>query len=292
VLKLRILVAVVVVCALAMPAGILASPGSRGDSDDVPASVDVKALYHNDSGSGSSTQLEYYMESYDNFSNQQLLCDWDVDFDKDRVRDAHVQLSGEFGLAVNVYTSDGRKVAEGSAFRAPVTSPHSSPTSTSSNTVRMVITRSAYEAAGLARFDNDYDYIVQCGPESGPRDNVPDDLQFPGITHFMAGATADKCPGHENDTRPQIVGTSGDDRLRASATNSIVCGLGGNDILTAAPGGGTQLEGGDGLDVICARQSSTGDQVDGGGGIDRARFDDGETASNVERFAPLGFCTN
>jgi hypothetical protein len=101
-----------------------------------------------------------------------------------------------------------------------------------------------------------------------------------------------KCPGHEGDSRPQTVGTGGDDVLIGQG-GGIVCGLAGNDIVKAANfGSGNLVEGGDGIDVLCARQSLPGDVVDGGPGIDRARFDDGETAINVERFAPATFCAS
>jgi hypothetical protein len=98
-----------------------------------------------------------------------------------------------------------------------------------------------------------------------------------------------ECPGHAGDARPDVVGTAGDDVLSSSA-GGIVCALGGNDVLRAAPGGGTLLEGGDGLDVLCARQNASGDQLDGGPGIDRGRFDSGEPAAGLERFAPQAFC--
>jgi hypothetical protein len=278
------------VVAFGLPGGAQAAPGSRSDADDVSNSPDIRAVYHNDTGTGSGAQLEYYMESYDNFTDNQLLCGWDFDFNKDGRRDGGMQVSGEFRMTVTVFDSNGQSAGDGTGSRTAVGSPHSSSTSTAANTVRAVIARSLLEKAGLASNDNDYDYTVQCGPEAGPRDNVPENLMFPGITHTMSGSTAGKCPGHESDGRAQVVGTSGDDRLSASSSGTIVCGLEGNDVLRASPGGGTLLEGGDGIDVLCARQSAPADVIDGGAGIDRARFDDGEPVSNVERFAALGFC--
>jgi Tol biopolymer transport system component len=97
-----------------------------------------------------------------------------------------------------------------------------------------------------------------------------------------------KCPGHESDPRAQVAGTSGDDVLVGSA-NVILCGLAGNDILKVTGGSGL-LEGGDGLDVLCAKQSQGNDVVDGGPGVDRARYEDGDNARDIERWAPLAFC--
>jgi Tol biopolymer transport system component len=103
-----------------------------------------------------------------------------------------------------------------------------------------------------------------------------------------SGTTLPECPGHNGDSRADVIGTNGDDVL-VGPQGAIVCGLDGNDILKSP--GGSLLEGGVGIDVLCARQGVPGDTLDGGPGIDRARFDDGEAVVNVERWASATLCT-
>lgn len=270
-----------------------ASPGSRADNDDVATPLDIRAVYHADSGSGSSQQIEYYVESYTDFTDEQLLCGWELDVNGDRTRDIGIQLGGEGGLNVTAYNAQGQSSGDGSALRTAVASPHSSPTSTASNTVKVTIARSTLGTAGFPAADEDYDYIAQCGFDrpgaAGERDNAPDDGMFPGIRHALGAASAEECPGHQGDARPDVLGTPGNDRI-AGITNSIVCGLGGNDIVRASPDGATLVEGNDGSDVLCARQASAGDVLDGGTGIDRGRYENAESAASVERLASISLC--
>lgn len=76
---------------------------------------------------------------------------------------------------------------------------------------------------------------------------------------------AANCPGHANDSRNQIVGTSGDDVLRGTGRNDVICGRGGNDRLIGR-GGRDLLLGGGGNDNL--RGGGGNDSLKGGGGSD------------------------
>lgn len=79
------------------------------------------------------------------------------------------------------------------------------------------------------------------------------------------------CPGFENDSRNQVVGTTGDDLLSGTDGSDIICGLDGNDVLVGADGddlviggpGEDHLRGNQGLDLI---KGGTGDDNMIGGG--------------------------
>lgn len=64
------------------------------------------------------------------------------------------------------------------------------------------------------------------------------------------------CQGHAGDTRNQVVGTPGKDKLSGTPGDDVICGLGGNDRIAGAAGDDT-LVGGNG-----------DDRLDGGGGRD------------------------
>jgi hypothetical protein len=91
---------------------------------------------------------------------------------------------------------------------------------------------------------------------------------------------AEKCPGHRDDSREQVVGTDADDVLFVPE-GGIGCGLGGDDLLRADRHGNTRLFGGDGDDVFCAENNDT-DGIYGGEGEDRARSDEKDTVRDVE----------
>src|SRR5262249_40906789 len=61
--------------------------------------------------------------------------------------------------------------------------------------------------------------------------------------------TTPKCPGYENDSRKQIVGTNGPDNLVGGPEDDIICGLGGDDTLSGGAGNDLILGGG-GNDTI------------------------------------------
>lgn len=93
-------------------------------------------------------------------------------------------------------------------------------------------------------------------------------------------AKAETCPGHRDDSRPQVVGTDADDVLFVPE-GSIGCGLGGDDLLRADRHGNTRLWGGDGDDVFCA-ENNDADGIYGGEGEDRARSDEMDNLREVE----------
>ena len=73
------------------------------------------------------------------------------------------------------------------------------------------------------------------------------------------------CPGRENDSRNQVVGTSGDDVLTGTSGADVICGLGGDDRITGG-GGDDLLLGGAGNDNIGGGTGN--DNLKGGGGND------------------------
>lgn len=95
-----------------------------------------------------------------------------------------------------------------------------------------------------------------------------------------AGGDTEKCPGHEDDPREQVVGTDEDDVLSVPE-GAIGCGLGGDDVLRADRHGGTRLFGGDGNDVLCANNGDP-DRLYGGVGDDRAKSDEEDTRRDIE----------
>lgn len=80
------------------------------------------------------------------------------------------------------------------------------------------------------------------------------------------------CPGYENDSRNQIVGTPGDDQLTGTPGDDIICGLGGDDFIQGE-GGDDVLLGGDGNDAI--RGGGGNDELRGEGGKDELRGNGG-----------------
>ncbi|MEA2499657.1 MAG: large repetitive protein [Actinomycetota bacterium] len=80
------------------------------------------------------------------------------------------------------------------------------------------------------------------------------------------------CPGLEDDIRPQLVGTAGDDVLVGSTGADIICGLGGNDEIRGK-GGGDLILGAAGLDDLIG--GGGGDIEKGGGGNDLMSGGDG-----------------
>jgi hypothetical protein len=83
------------------------------------------------------------------------------------------------------------------------------------------------------------------------------------------------CPGHAGDTRNQVVGTPGKDKLSGTPTDDVICGLGGNDLIAGAAGddtlvggnGDDRLDGGGGRDSLDGGPGS--DTLSGGHGKDR-----------------------
>jgi Domain of unknown function DUF11/RTX calcium-binding nonapeptide repeat (4 copies) len=66
-----------------------------------------------------------------------------------------------------------------------------------------------------------------------------------------------------------VVGTQGDDTLAAGSPGDVVCGLGGNDVLTGVEGDET-LNGGSGDDALSGDPGN--DVLDGGNGTDTATY--------------------
>lgn len=100
---------------------------------------------------------------------------------------------------------------------------------------------------------------------------------------LVAPAASDeleKCPGHEDDPREQVVGTDEDDVLTVP-DGAIGCGLGGDDVLRADRHGGTRMFGGDGNDILCANNGDP-DRLYGGVGNDRAKSDEEDTLRDIE----------
>jgi hypothetical protein len=83
------------------------------------------------------------------------------------------------------------------------------------------------------------------------------------------------CPGHANDKRNQVVGTSGADILEGTPRKDVICGLGGSDVLKGfgrndlllGGGGKDELRGGKGDDTL--KGGAGADQLFGGGGDDK-----------------------
>jgi len=81
-----------------------------------------------------------------------------------------------------------------------------------------------------------------------------------------------KCPGFEDDSRPQIVGTPGHDTLVGTGDAEVICGLAGNDTIRGG-GGDDHIIGGAGNDVI--RAEAGADTVMAGPGVDYVEGNDG-----------------
>ena len=109
--------------------------------------------------------------------------------------------------------------------------------------------------------------VPALGAQDDPKDDPKHDV-------------AETCPGHQNDSREQVVGTDADDVLFVPE-GGIGCGLGGNDLLRADKHGNTRLFGGEGDDVFCA-ENNDADSIYGGDGEDRARSDKDDTVRDVE----------
>ncbi|MDQ3963907.1 MAG: Ig-like domain-containing protein [Actinomycetota bacterium] len=83
------------------------------------------------------------------------------------------------------------------------------------------------------------------------------------------------CPGHENDSRNQVVGTPGNDTLRGTDGPDVICGLGGKDTLSGGDDNDLLLGGNDndivrgnaGNDVLRGQKGE--DTLAGGSGRDR-----------------------
>lgn len=80
------------------------------------------------------------------------------------------------------------------------------------------------------------------------------------------------CPGHRNDARNQVVGTSLSETLVGTAGRDVVCGGGGSDVLRGL-GGNDRLEGGNGADLLVGGNGR--DTLLGGTGGDRLMARDG-----------------
>jgi hypothetical protein len=87
-----------------------------------------------------------------------------------------------------------------------------------------------------------------------------------GATFDIEGTGTPKCPGFENDPRPQFVGTDARNILVGTTGDDILCGLGGNDELRGM-GGADVLIGGSGTDLLVG--SGGNDVATGGAGNDR-----------------------
>jgi protocatechuate 3,4-dioxygenase beta subunit len=83
-------------------------------------------------------------------------------------------------------------------------------------------------------------------------------------TQIWETETPPTCPGHANDSRNQIVGTSGRDTLVGTSGADVICGKGGNDTIRGK-GGKDLLLGGGGNDALS-----------GGGGNDRLKGGSGK----------------
>jgi hypothetical protein len=78
----------------------------------------------------------------------------------------------------------------------------------------------------------------------------------------------DKCPGHENDPRNQVVGDGGDNVLNGTPGDDVICGKGGDDTIRGR-GGDDLLLGGGGDDAILGNRGR--DVLRGGSGSDVLR---------------------
>ncbi len=76
------------------------------------------------------------------------------------------------------------------------------------------------------------------------------------------------CPGFENDSRNQVVGTGAGETLVGTSGPDIICGKGGSDLLKGK-GGNDLILGGGGADEILAGAGA--DTAKGGGGGDEIR---------------------
>lgn len=80
------------------------------------------------------------------------------------------------------------------------------------------------------------------------------------------------CPGRENDSRNQVVGTNGDDVLTGTSGPDVICGLGGDDRISGG-GGNDLILGGGGNDN--AGGGSGNDSINGGRGNDTLKGNGG-----------------
>lgn len=109
-------------------------------------------------------------------------------------------------------------------------------------------------------------WVVRCeydGSESGTGDPC-DVAMSPSPTSTPTDGL--KCPGYENDPRPQIVGTDAPETLSGTEEEEIICGLGGADTLSNGNGGADEILGGAGPDTITSGLSAV--TIFGNGGRD------------------------
>jgi hypothetical protein len=100
-------------------------------------------------------------------------------------------------------------------------------------------------------------------------DTNNDGVNAPGEPDDTATKTwAEVCPGHEGDTRNQVIGTAGADVLTGTGGDDVICGFGGNDTLIGR-GGDDLLLGGGGADEL--RGGPGSDELRGGRGPDELR---------------------
>jgi Ca2+-binding RTX toxin-like protein len=94
------------------------------------------------------------------------------------------------------------------------------------------------------------------------------------------------CPGHANDSRNQVVGTSGPDRLAGTSGADVICGKGGNDTIAGkggkdlllGGGGNDTLNGGGGKDNLKGQKGN--DRLRGGSGNDKLSGGPGKDTLN------------
>ncbi len=79
-----------------------------------------------------------------------------------------------------------------------------------------------------------------------------------------------------------IVGLGGNDKIDGKGGKDVICGGAGNDTLTGG-GGVDKFDGGDGNDAIYTRDGVKETVIKGGAGTDRARRDNVDKTSAVER---------
>lgn len=184
----RFAIALVVAVAL-LGRAASAAPVQVSDPDDVASIVDVRTVF----ASNTATTVTYFVEWFDPVPDAGWSCDLRWDFNADGTTDGYLQFAFEFGPTALVYASDfPSAVGQAAIQRAPVATPHTSPTSNISNTVRIDVERAAMVAASMPPAATGYEYRVSC------RQNTPqvdDDTDF--VRHNLVAAPCESpgCAG-------------------------------------------------------------------------------------------------
>lgn len=195
---------------------IIAGPAEAGagvtnDADDTSYKNDIRAVYHNDSGS----KITYYLQFYNDLDLAQWRCYIGLDFNEDAKpgphdslgpqpeEDAQMDITFDGGGEVSMFDRDYERSGAASVSREAVGAPHSASGSTSKNTLKVSTSKGAFVNVGMASNDTGYRYAVGCGATNSPGtwgdypnygDRAPDNYESYPIVHRFSGGTTAATP--------------------------------------------------------------------------------------------------